>query len=185
MWGIPAEGTSGRLLCPDGRPDQGGRLPSEGNGGSRFANLPYARRQLAPETLGPLLDSAATVTVHSPRARDRRSTRSVPLEQPVDNEQRHHHNGDTRRMFGRALWLKDNLPITPDEWALLNLLIFGDVPVKRPTSAEFERARARHTSLRGLVALPIGDPRVERAPDRGVLEASPMLSRTTGPRPSG
>ena len=103
----------------------------------------------------------------------------------MDNDQRHQQNGDTRRMFGRALWLKDNLPITPDEWALLNLLIFGDVPVKQPTSDEFERARAHHTSLRGLVALPMGDPRVERAPDRGVLEASPMLSRTTGPRPSG
>ena len=114
----------------------------------------------------PLLDRAATVTVHSLRARDRRSTRSVPLEHPVDDDQRHRQEGDTRRLFGRALWLKDNLPITPDEWALLNLLIFGDVPEKRPTSDEFERARAHHTSLRELVALPIDYPAgVERAPE--------------------
>ena len=63
-------------------------------------------------------------------------------------------------MFGQALWLRDNLPITPDEWALLNLLIFGDVPEKRPTNHEFERARAHHTSLRELVPLPIGQSRL-------------------------
>jgi hypothetical protein len=88
-------------------------------------------------------------------------------------------------MFGQALWLKDNLHITPDEWALLNLLIFGDVPERRPTSDEFERARAHHVSLRELVAIPIGQPTgVERAAE-GTLEASPMLSRTARLRPSG
>ena len=87
----------------------------------------------------------------------------------MDSDQRHQQDGDARRLFGRALWLKDNLPITPDEWALLNLLIFGDVPEKWPTSHEFERARARHTSsLRRLVALPIGDTaRVESATQSG------------------
>ena len=69
----------------------------------------------------------------------------------MDDDQRHQQDDDTRRMFGQALWLKDNLPITPDEWALLNLLIFGDVPERPPTSHEFERARAHHTAIRQMV----------------------------------
>lgn len=86
----------------------------------------------------------------------------------MDDDQRHQQSADTLRMFGRALWLKDNLPITPDEWALLNLLIFGGVPERRPTRQEFERARARHNSLSELVALPVGDPVVlERSPEGG------------------
>ena len=104
----------------------------------------------------------------------------------MDEDPRHQQDGDTRRMFGQALWLKDNLPITPDEWALLNLLIFCDVPDKRPTSHEFERARAHYTPMRELVALPIGDPAgVERAPKQGSLEAGPMLGRTARPQPTG
>lgn len=102
------------------------------------------------------------MTVHSPRARDRRSTRSVPVEHQVDNDQRYQQSADTGRMFGRALWLKDNLPITPDEWALLCVLIFSDVPEKQPTRHEFERARAHYASLRELTAVPMDDPaRVE------------------------
>jgi hypothetical protein len=86
----------------------------------------------------------------------------------VDHDQPHQHSTDTGRMFGRALWLKDNLPITPDEWALLILLIFADVPEKRPTDHEFEVARAHYASRRTLVALPMGDPAgVERTPGNG------------------
>lgn len=86
----------------------------------------------------------------------------------MDTDQRHPQSTDTRRLLARALWLMDNLPITSDEWALLNLLIFADVPEKWPTDDEFERARAHHSSLRRLVGLPIGDPAgVGRAPERG------------------
>jgi hypothetical protein len=75
----------------------------------------------------------------------------------VDNDQRHQQSADTERMFGRALWLKDNLPITPDEWGLLCVLIFGEVPEKRPTPEELADARARHTSLRELTPLPVDE----------------------------
>jgi hypothetical protein len=98
------------------------------------------------------------VTVHSPRARDRRPTRSVPWSAPVDNDQRHIQSTDTERMFGRALWLKRNLPISPDEWALLNLLIFADMPEDRPTRDEFERAQVHFASPRELTAVPMHDP---------------------------
>jgi hypothetical protein len=80
----------------------------------------------------------------------------------VDNDQPQPDNVIAERMFGRALWLRDNLPITPDEWGLLCLLIFGQLPEKRPTPEEFARARAQHASLRGLTALPVDEPtRVE------------------------
>ena len=104
----------------------------------------------------------------------------------MDHYQRPQEEGDTRRMFAQALWLKDNLPITPDEWALLNLLIFGGVPEKPLTSREFERARAHYISRRGLVALPVGDPAgAEGVPERGALEVRPMLSRIVRPRHLG
>lgn len=61
------------------------------------------------------------------------------------------------RMFGRALWLKDNLPITADEWGLLCLLIFGDLPEKHPTPTQMDEARARYTSLRQLKAVPVDE----------------------------
>ena len=80
----------------------------------------------------------------------------------MDNDQRHQLSADTERMFRRALWLKDNLPITPDEWALLCALIFGDLPEKQPKLDEFERARAHYASLREWTAVPVDDPaRVE------------------------
>ena len=82
----------------------------------------------------------------------------------MDNDQRHRQNADTERMFGRALWLKENLPMTPDEWALLCVLIFGEVPEKRPTPEEFADARARHPSLGELTPISVDDEsRVERA----------------------
>ena len=86
------------------------------------------------------------------------------MEHAVDNDQRHWQNAGTEHMFGRALWLKENLPMTPDEWALLCVLIFGEVPEKRPTPEEFADARARHTSLRELTPISIDDEsRVEPA----------------------
>jgi hypothetical protein len=82
----------------------------------------------------------------------------VPLEHLVDHDhQRHQQSAETERMFGRALWLKENLPITPDEWGLLCVLIFGEVPEKRPTPEEFADARARHTSLRELTPIAVDD----------------------------
>jgi hypothetical protein len=82
----------------------------------------------------------------------------------VENDQRHQQSAETERMFGRALWLKDNLPITPDEWGLLCVLIFGDVPEKRPTPEELADARERHASLRELTPIPVdAEARVEPA----------------------
>lgn len=67
-------------------------------------------------------------------------------------------------MFARALWLKENLPITPDEWGLLCVLIFGDVPEKQPTPEELADARARHASLRELTPISVdAESRVEPA----------------------
>ena len=74
----------------------------------------------------------------------------------MDHEQWHEQSPDAERMFGRALWLRDNLPITPDEWGLLCLLIFGGVPEKRPTPEELAKARAHYVSPRALTALPVG-----------------------------
>ena len=79
------------------------------------------------------------------------------MEHAVVNDQPHRQDADSERMFGRALWLKENLPITPDEWALLCVLIFGEVPEKRPTPEEFADARARHTSLRELTPISVDD----------------------------
>ena len=97
----------------------------------------------------------------------------------MDNDQRHQQSADTGRMFRRALWLKDNLPITPDEWALLCALIFGDLPEKQATRHEFERAQAHYASLREWTAVPMDDPaRVELkelSVDRAAGEASRAL----------
>jgi hypothetical protein len=80
------------------------------------------------------------------------------LEHPVDSDPWQQQSViDAERMFGRALWLKDNLPITPDEWGLLCLLIFGCVPEKRPTPEEFAQARAHYMSRGELIAFPVGD----------------------------
>jgi hypothetical protein len=76
----------------------------------------------------------------------------------VDTLEPHAKEADKVRMFARALWLKDNLPITPDEWGLMCLLVFGDLPERRPTPDEFERALARHRSRRQIVAVPMYDP---------------------------
>lgn len=73
----------------------------------------------------------------------------------MDTPQRHTQDADRERMFAQALWLKDNLPITPDEWGLLCLLIFGDLPERRPTPDELERALALHRSRRTLTAVPM------------------------------
>lgn len=83
------------------------------------------------------------------------------------DDQRHARNADAEQMFGRALWLKDNLPITPDEWGLLCVLIFGDLPEKRPTPEELADARARHTALRDLQALSVDDPAAVERPPKG------------------
>ena len=102
----------------------------------------------------------------------------------MDNEERHQHSPDAERMFGRALWIRDNLPITPDEWGLLCLLIFGGVPEKRPTPEEFARARAHYVSPGALTAFPV----------EGRSEWSPVPARTLssgveevghGPAPPG
>ena len=80
----------------------------------------------------------------------------------MDHDQRYQHIADTGRMFRRALWLKANLPMTPDEWALLCALIFGDLPEKQATDHELERARAHYAPLREWTAVPIDGPaRVE------------------------
>ena len=80
----------------------------------------------------------------------------------MDDDQGHQQSADTGRMFRRALWLKDNLPITPDEWALLCALIFGDLPEKQATDEELERARAHYAPIREWTAVPVEDPaRVE------------------------
>ncbi len=76
----------------------------------------------------------------------------------MDHDQRYQQTADTGRMFRRALWLKANLPITPDEWALLCALIFGDLPEKQATDHELERARAHYAPLRKWTAVPIDDP---------------------------
>ena len=76
----------------------------------------------------------------------------------MDIDQRQPDNVIAERMFGRALWLRDNLPITPDEWGLLCLLIFGQLPEKRPTAEEFAQARAHHASVRVLTAVPVEEP---------------------------
>lgn len=73
----------------------------------------------------------------------------------MDSDQRQPDNVIAERMFGRALWLRDNLPITPDEWGLLCLLVFGQLPEKRPTPEEFAQARAHHASVRELTAVPV------------------------------
>ena len=75
----------------------------------------------------------------------------------MDSDQRHQQRVFAEQMFGRALWLKANLPITADEWGLLCLLIFGDVPEKQPTPDEFARAQAHHISLGEVTALPVGE----------------------------
>ena len=76
----------------------------------------------------------------------------------MDHDQRFQQIADTGRMFRRALWLKANLPITPDEWALLCALIFGDLPEKQATGHEFERARGHYASLRERTAVPMDVP---------------------------
>jgi hypothetical protein len=76
----------------------------------------------------------------------------------VDSDQRQPDDVIAERMFGRALWLKDNLPITPDEWGLLCLLIFGELPEKRPTPRELAQARAHQPSLREFTAVPVDEP---------------------------
>ena len=76
----------------------------------------------------------------------------------MDHDQRSQHIAETGRMFRRALWLKANLPITPDEWALLCALIFGDLPEKQATNHELERARAHYAPIREWKAVPIEDP---------------------------
>ena len=81
----------------------------------------------------------------------------VPAEHPLDSDQREPDNAIAERMFGRALWLRDNLPITPDEWGLLCLLIFGQLPEKRPTPEEFAQARAHHASLRGSTPISVDE----------------------------
>ena len=76
----------------------------------------------------------------------------------MDTDQRQADNVIAERMFGRALWLRDNLPITPDEWGLLCLLIFGRLPEKRPTPEAFAQARAQYASVRELTAVPVEEP---------------------------
>lgn len=105
----------------------------------------------------------------------------------MDSEQWHQQTViDAERMFGRALWLKDNLPITPDEWGLLCLLIFGGVPEKRPTPEEYAQARAHYMSPGELTALPVDGPAaVEPAPaPRRVTPGMAGLSRAALPRRS-
>jgi hypothetical protein len=76
----------------------------------------------------------------------------------MDNDERQQPSAETDRMFGRVLWLKDNVPITPDEWGLLCALIFGDLPEKRPTHDELARARAHYSPVGRLTAVRVDAP---------------------------
>lgn len=47
---------------------------------------------------------------------------------------------------GRLKWLKRNLDITPDEYALVSMALLGDVPADSVSDAEVDELKSKVTS---------------------------------------